>query len=119
MKLYLDEHIPVALSALLSTHGVDCLTTKAAGNRSLSDEDQLAYATQEGRALVTFDRKDFLLLVSRWQTLGRSHAGLIVSRELPLPELLRRFRSFIIRYRTHDLMNQVFWLQPVKEEPHG
>ena len=42
MRLYLDEHVPVALSSALAAHGVDCLTTQEAGNLGRSDEDQLA-----------------------------------------------------------------------------
>jgi len=38
MKLYLDENIPVILCAVLSAHGVDCLTTHQAGNLGLSDD---------------------------------------------------------------------------------
>ncbi len=60
MKLYLDENIPVVLCTGLAAHGVDSLTTQQAGNLGLSDVQQLAFATTEGRALVTFNRKDFL-----------------------------------------------------------
>ncbi len=51
MRLYLDEHVPVALSSALAAHGVDCLTTQEAGNLGRSDEDQLAFAIQNGRPL--------------------------------------------------------------------
>ncbi len=85
MRLYLDEHVPVALSSALAAHGVDCLTTQQAGNVGRSDDDQLTYATQNGRALVTFNRKDFVLLAHQWQEQGRTHAGLILSPELSIP----------------------------------
>lgn len=112
MRLYLDEHVPVALASALAGHDVDCLTTQQAGHRGLPDEAQLAFSTREGRALVTFNRKDFLMLVKRWQTEGRSHAGLILSRELPVSELLRRFRRLLQRHSTGDLTDQVLWLEP-------
>lgn len=63
MRLYLDEHVPVSLASPLAAHGVDCLTTQQAGNAGLSDEAQLAFATSNARALVTFNRRDFLTLV--------------------------------------------------------
>lgn len=99
MRLYLDENVPVVLASLLSAHGVDCLTTLEAGNLSLSDEEQFVFATRGQRTLFTFDCRDFLQLVSYFQKINRSHAGLILSRELPLPELLRRFRHLAIHYR--------------------
>ena len=89
MKLYLDENIPAVFCTTLAAHGVDCLTTQQAGHLGLSDVQQLAFATTEGRALVTFNRKDFLPLVQQWQESNRTHAGLILSKELPVPELLR------------------------------
>ncbi|OGW65611.1 MAG: hypothetical protein A3H49_03225 [Nitrospirae bacterium RIFCSPLOWO2_02_FULL_62_14] len=110
MRLYLDEHVPVSVAPALAAHGVDCLTTLQAHNLGLSDEDQLAFAAENGRAFVTFNRKDFISLARQWQDQGRSHAGLILSRELPVPELLRRFRRFLQRHQSDDLTNQVLWL---------
>jgi hypothetical protein len=59
MRLYLDEHVPVVLASFLVAHGADCLTTRDAGNLSLSDEDQLIAAARDHRTLVTFDSVDF------------------------------------------------------------
>jgi len=59
---------------------------------------------------VTFNRKDFSLLVGQWQAANQPHAGLILSKELPVPELLRRFRRFLRQHQTDDLTNQVLWL---------
>lgn len=112
MKLHLDENIPVVLCTALSAHGVDSLTTQQAGNLGLSDVQQLAFATTEGRTLLTFNLKDFLLLAQKWQESNRTHAGLILSKELPVPELLRRFRRFLHKHQTDDLTNLVLWLYP-------
>ncbi len=110
MRLYLDEHVPVTLAPALTAHGVDCLTTQQAGRLGQSDEEQLAFATQNGRALLTFNRKDFLLLARQWHDDRRTHAGLILAPELPLSELLRRFRRFLRDHEHSDLTNQVLWL---------
>ena len=111
VKLYLDEHVPVLLATTLAAHGVDCLTTQQAANPGRSDEEQLTFATRERRALVTFNCKDFLILVRHWGKTHRSHAGLILSKELPLPELLRRFRRFLHDHQTDDLSNHILWLR--------
>lgn len=110
MRLYLDENVPVLLATALAAHGIDCLATRDAGNRGLSDEEQLAFSAQEQRALVTFNCKDFLTLVSHWQATGRSHAGIILSKELPLPELVRRFRRLAIHCRDRNLRDTITWL---------
>lgn len=114
MRLYLDENVPVPLATALANHGVDCLTTRDAGNRGHSDEEQLAFATQEQRTLVTFNCKDFLPLATYWQEIGRWHAGMILSKELPLPELIRRFRHLAIRCRDRNLKDIIVWLPVVR-----
>jgi hypothetical protein len=96
MKLYLDEHIHLTLAVLLQARGIDCLTTRDAGNLSLSDEEQLAFATSQARAILTFNHRDYLCLAKQWHDLGRSHAGIILSKELAMPELIHRLHRFII-----------------------
>ena len=54
----------------------------------------------------------FLPLVQQWQESNRTHAGLILSKELPVPELLRRFRRFLHQHQTDDLTNLILWLYP-------
>ena len=64
MKFYLDEHIPKSVVEGLRRRGVDVFTVHEAGRSGDSDEKQLAFATREGRVLVTFD-DDFLRLGHR------------------------------------------------------
>ena len=78
--LYLDEHVDVLLAFLLRQGGYDVLTTQEAANRGLPDEAQLAFATESGRAILTFDIKDFDPLVEYWTEQKRHHAGILVSR---------------------------------------
>lgn len=56
----------------LRRRGVDVLTAQEAGRCSLPDDAQLAFASQAGRVLVTFDADFLALAVS-----GVRHAGLI------------------------------------------
>jgi hypothetical protein len=42
----------------------------------LEDEQLLALAAAEGRVMITFDVKDFVVLARRWAEAGRAHAGL-------------------------------------------
>ncbi|TKB67396.1 MAG: hypothetical protein E8D52_12530 [Nitrospira sp.] len=115
MKFYLDEHIHLTMASLLHARGIDCITTRDAGNFGFSDEAQLAFATSQGRAILTFNHKDFLLLAKQWHETGRSHAGIILSKELPIPNLIRRLHRFITYYATRDLTNCVIWLPSI---PH-
>lgn len=72
IKFYLDEHIHSAVADGLRRRGVDVLTVQTAGRAGLSDEEQLEYATHEGRVMVTMDA-DFLALAAR----KNSHTGIV------------------------------------------
>ena len=117
MKLYLDEHVQPLLAHILTSRGIDCLTTQAAGNLSHSDDDQLVFATNQERVIVTFDRKYFRSLAQQWATENRTHAGIILSKPCALSELLRQLLHLIARHHTDNLANQVLWLQNYKD-PH-
>src|SRR5947208_13192684 len=82
VRLYLDRHIMARLAVDLRGRGYDVLTTEEAGKDTASDEDQLAFATTEGRAILTFNIRDFAPLHEQWQAAGRPHAGIIVSQQL-------------------------------------
>ncbi|MCP9456660.1 MAG: DUF5615 family PIN-like protein [Nitrospira sp.] len=112
MRLYLDESASVALSPVLRQHGMDCLTAREAGNLGATDEFQLSFAAREHRTLFTHDTRDFLQLAEAWNEAHRSHAGILLAHQVPLRELILRFRAFLLRYHTVDFSNQVLWLPP-------
>jgi hypothetical protein len=63
----------------LAAHGIDCLTTLAAGNLRLSDAEQLAFAHQESRVLITHNRTDFESLAISWWRQQRDHSGIVLA----------------------------------------
>ncbi len=52
----------------------------------LPDDQILAYATTEGRALVTANIKDFIPIDTRYRAAGQSHAGLILVSTKAFPQ---------------------------------
>ena len=81
VRLYFDRHIMARLAIDLRSRGYDVLRTEEAGLDTASDEDQLAFATGERRAIPTFNIRDFAPLHTRWLAAGQSHAGIVVSRQ--------------------------------------
>jgi Domain of unknown function (DUF5615) len=80
-KFYLDENVNVILAARLRADGFDVLTTVEAGRLGSDDDDQLLFATREGRVLVTHNLRDFRRIAIEWARAGRAHAGLMYSSE--------------------------------------
>jgi hypothetical protein len=95
-RLYLDEHVDIAIAALLRNDSrFDILTTKEAGraNQSLSDEDQLRCAAAVARAILTYNIKDFAPLAVKLNAEGFHHKGIIWSEEAPAYQLAARLRQ--------------------------
>jgi len=90
IRFFTDEDIYGAVSAQLRAAGFDVLSTPEAGRRGHDDPSQLEWAAGEGRALITFNVADFARLHHEWQGRGVSHAGLIVSQQRPIGEIVRR-----------------------------
>jgi Domain of unknown function (DUF5615) len=77
-QLYADEDFPLPVVERLRAMGHDVLTAHETGkaNQSISDEDVLAFATAQERALLTLNRRDFI----RLHLSDHQHAGIIVCR---------------------------------------
>lgn len=78
-RFYADEQFPRRIVEALQALGHDVLTVQAAGNRGLPDEDVLAFAIQENRAVLTFNRRHFIRLHGQQP----NHAGIIVCKDDP------------------------------------
>ena len=71
----------------LSAKGYDVISVVAdPAVVGLPDDQVLAYATTQGRALVTANIKDFVPLDGRYRAAGQSHAGLILVSTKTFPQ---------------------------------
>lgn len=74
-----ETHAPVVAGAL-SGGGADVQAVAASDLlRGVSDAELLALASAQGRALVTENVRDFMLLHHQWVGQGRSHGGLVMT----------------------------------------
>jgi predicted nuclease of predicted toxin-antitoxin system len=108
LRVYLDEDVDVIVAALLAAHGIDCLTALAAGNLGLRDEEQLNFAAQENRVLITHNRVDFERLAVAWFNQQRDHAGIILA--------VRRADSYVLTRRILPVLriyDQISWINAV------
>ena len=113
LPLFTDDHIEPRLARALSRRGFDVLSCQDAGqaNQRISDEEQLAFATSQGRAILTFNFVDFIALDIRWKQAGRRHAGSMVSPEIrSLTELIRRVEHHILTVPPEQQEDTLLWL---------
>ncbi len=74
VRFHLDENCSNAIARGLRLRGIEVTTSPESGLIAASDEEQLAYASREGRIIVTQD-KHFL----RFK--GVQHAGIAYSKK--------------------------------------
>ena len=79
--LYADEQFPFKATQHLRTLNHDVLTVQEAGrsNQRIPDNEVLGFATEQNRAVVTLNRRDFIRLHQQ----DHNHAGIIVCTDDP------------------------------------
>ncbi len=85
--LLLDEMFSDDIAQQLRAKGYDVISVVAdPALVGLPDDQVLAYATTEGRALVTANIKDFVPLDGRYRAAGQCHTGLILVSTKTFPQ---------------------------------
>jgi hypothetical protein len=87
ISLLLDEMFSDVIAQQLRDKGYDAASVVAhPALVGLPDDQILAHATTEGRALVTANIKDFIPLDSRYRAAGQDHPGLILVSTKTFPQ---------------------------------
>lgn len=81
VPLYMDVHVPQAVTDQLRQRGIDVLTAIEDGSDRLDDDVLLEHARILGRVLFTQDIR-FKALAEDWQRQGRPFAGLIFAHQM-------------------------------------
>jgi len=79
--LYMDVHVPAAITRGLLLRGVDVLTAQIDGTTELEDPELLDRATELGRVLFSQD-EDLLVEATRRQRSGQPFASLVYAHQL-------------------------------------
>jgi hypothetical protein len=110
LRLFLDEDVHTALAVARHKRGHDTVHAPEEKRLGLPDESQLAFAAAEGRGLVTFNVGDFVRWHNRWIADGREHAGIIVSKQRPVVESLRRLLVLLQQEDSESMRGQIRFL---------
>jgi hypothetical protein len=99
------------VAAALRLRQFDVVSAHEVHYQGLTDEQQLVYASGEGRAIFSFNAADFIQLHKEWMRHGKSHAGIIVADQIPPGETIRRLLALLNRITADEIRNQLRWLQ--------
>jgi hypothetical protein len=83
VPLYMDHHVPAAITAGLRRRGVDVLTADDDGSAALEDDPLLDQATSLGRVLFRQDEDLLAIAHQRLQT-QREFAGVVYAHQLAI-----------------------------------
>ena len=90
IRIYLYEDVSILLSEALGHRGIDVVTTRSVENQGISDVDQLEFAKEQDRVLLTHNIRDFVVIHKRYLQDNLHHSGIIVSDQLPIGTILKR-----------------------------
>ena len=113
IKLYIDEDaMDTDLVAALRSRGIMVITVLDAGLTERPDDEQLAFATEQGCVLYTFNVSDFYHLHTDWLNRGRDHAGMILApqQRFSVGEQLRRILRLRSSSSVESMRNHIEFL---------
>jgi len=115
-RLFIDEDVTPRVARALRRAGFDAVQAAEVqrGEQGISDEAQLTYAADAGRALFSYNYVEFEALARNWAQSGRSHWGIVVSpRQYSLPQLsslIGQLIAFLSEHDAKELRNQFRYL---------
>ena len=89
VRLYLDEDIPIQLAKALRQRGIDVLTTQEAKMGKSTDEQQVAFAAEKQRSILTHNKRHFIQVHQTYIERGMEHWGIIVADQNRIGLLLQ------------------------------
>lgn len=87
-RLYLDENLSLAVAGILRSRRYDVQRVQDAGMVGRSDLDQLLFATDHGRCLISQNIADFVALHTASVRQDRPHGGIVLVAHDPRPSVV-------------------------------
>ena len=103
IKLLIDEDVHSSLAEVLRKRGYDAVNVRELNKRGFLDSEILLEAVKGSRCLFTFNVKDFVILHKEIIQAGKSHSGIIVSKQLNLSETLKKLLK-VLQANTQETM---------------
>lgn len=111
IALYMDQHVPRAITTGLRLRNVDVLTASEDGASAFTDPELLARASLRGRILFSQD-DDLLAEAARRQAEGISFGGVVYAHQLrvSIGACIRDLALIALVGEPEDLRNRVVFL---------
>jgi hypothetical protein len=110
---YLDEDtINAALVKALRNANLNVVTVADAGRLGYPDEEQLIWATEQGRVIYSFNIGDFCRLHRDFIVQERNHAGIVLAsqQQYSIGQQLRGLLKLAADNSSEEMVNQLMFL---------
>lgn len=110
IELYLDQDVSVLVATLVRARGFEAVTTQEAGLLGATDVEQLAYAVNHEKTLLTHNRADFELLAKQYFEAEQSHCGIILAVRRSPYEIAQRLLTILNRVTADEIKDQLRYI---------
>lgn len=110
ISFFTDEDVHGELAGILRASGFDAVSTPEAGRLNEPDPIHLEWCQQQGRAIVSFNTRDFCALHKEWMVAGKRHSGIIVSDQRPIGDLMRRVNRLARTLTAEEMIDRLEYL---------
>lgn len=113
IRFYLDEDsIEKSLITAFRNAGLNIVTVADVGRQSYPDEAQLSWATEQGRVIYSYNRRDFCRLHSEILAAKRNHAGIVVLQQqrYSVGQQLQGLLKLVSTLSSEEMVNQLVFL---------
>jgi hypothetical protein len=113
VPLYFDhDSEDVAVISALRLAGLDVLTSSDVGNERAPDDQQLKYASENGRLIYTANTRDYARLHRDLLARGGSHAGIAarVRQATPIGAQIAGLLHICTQLPEEQVRNQMFYI---------
>ena len=110
--LYLDEDaMDWDLIRALRLRGIDVVNVQEVGTQGSSDNEQLDWATSQGRVIYSHNISDFCRLHSQYLESGRNHAGIaLIPQNTTIGDQVRAIVAFVSQRTSENIQNECIFL---------
>ena len=110
IRLFLDEDVHAGLAHALRQRGYDVVYAQELELKGRRDSEQLESASNQRRCLVSFNVKDFVILHNQYVESSKNHNGIILSKQLPFKETMKRLLEPIQLLDSESIKNRLKFL---------
>ncbi|SFI47133.1 DUF5615 family PIN-like protein [Planctomicrobium piriforme] len=110
LGIYMDVHVPTAVTSALRRRGIDVLTSQEDGTTRATDEALLKRAIETERLFFTQDQ-DFLVIAQEYQASGTEFPGICFARQgVEVGRLIQDLELHLKCATAQELQNQLIFL---------